>query len=421
MTALTVRRPWRGRWVAAVGVVLVGLNLRIAVAAVSPIITAVRADVALTDPQIGILGTIPVVSFAVFGSLAPLLARRFGLEQVLVAAMGVSAIGEIVRSTTSTPTGFLGWTVIALAGMGMGNVLLPPLVKRYFPDRIGMMTAVYSMAMAFSTTLPALLAVPVAEAIGWRLTLASWSLVGLVAVVPWVVVIVRSAVVRPAKRPHRAPGRVARTPLAWGLAILFGMNSLNVYAVFAWLPLVLADAGLTADDGGRWLALFAILALPGSFVVPPLAARMRNALPLVLAFAASFVVAYLGLIFSPSRGTAVWIVFLGLAPSVFPLVITLLSLRTRTAAGAVALSGFVQGIGYAAAALGPLLVGILYGATGTWTAALAFLIGTVVVLAVAGVVACRPGMLEDLWGPRGGDAAPDAPTGHPAEVGAPLR
>jgi len=143
MTALAARRPWRGRWLVATGIVLVGLNLRIAVAAVSPILGSVRADVALTGPLVGVLGTIPVASFAVFGSLAPLLARRFGLEPALMAAMVVSAVGEIARSVTSTPAGFLGWTVIALAGIGMGNVLLPPLVKRYFPDRIGPVTAAY--------------------------------------------------------------------------------------------------------------------------------------------------------------------------------------------------------------------------------------------------------------------------------------
>ncbi|NMR19936.1 MFS transporter [Cellulomonas fimi] len=415
MTALAPRRPWRGRWIVLAGIVLVGLNLRIAVAAVSPILDAVRVDVALTDTLVGLLATIPVLSFAVFGSLAPLLARRFGLEPTLMAAMVLSAVGEIVRSVTDTPAGFLGWTMIALAGMGMGNVLLPPLVKRYFPDRIGPVTAVYSMAMAFSTTLPALLSVPIARQVGWRLTLASWAVIGLLAVVPWAVVIIRSAVVRselaavlrraPTQTSalagrHRAQGRVWRSPLAWGLAVMFAMNSLNSYVVFGWLPVILTGSGMSAEAAGLWLALYGILALPGSFVVPPLAARMRNPLPLVLGFAVCFVVGYVGLMLAPLDGTAVWIVFLGVGPSAFPLVLALLNLRTRTSAGAVSLSGFVQGVGYALAAGGPLLVGVLYASTGTWTAVYAFLLGTVVVLVLAGVVACRPVMLEDTWGAR---------------------
>lgn len=411
MTALATRRPWRGRWLVLTGIVLVGLNLRIAVAAVSPILGSVRADVALTGPLVGVLGTIPVASFAVFGSLAPLLARRFGLEPALIAAMVVSAAGEILRSVVSTPAGFLGWTVIALAGMGMGNVLLPPLVKRYFPDRIGSVTAAYSVAMAFSTTLPALLAVPLAGRVGWRVTLASWSVVGVVAAAPWVVVAVRSQMVRAQlaevlrrspSRPGPVRGRVWASPLAWGLAVMFAMNSLNSYALFAWLPQMLADAGLPADQGGRWLALFAILALPGSFAVPPLAARMRNPLPLVFVFATCMVVGDVGMMASPAAGTAAWVVLLGLGPSAFPLAIALLSLRARTSAGAVSLSGFVQGVGYAIAGLGPFVVGVLYSATGTWTGAFVFLIGTAVVLVVASAFACRPVMLEDTWRARAG-------------------
>ena len=180
---------------------------------------------------------------------------------------------------------------------------------------------------------------------------------------------------------------------------MFAMNSLNAYVMFAWLPRILTDAGLSADAGGRWLAVFAILGLPCSFIVPPLAVRMRNPRALLYVFAACFVVGYLGLMLSPAHGTAVWMVFVGLGPGAFPLALTLLNLRTRTAAGAVALSGFVQGVGYAISGVGPVLVGVLFAATGTWTGAFVFLLGTVVALVVGGTAACRPGILEDTWGP----------------------
>ena len=435
MTALAPSQPWRGRGVVLLGIVVVGLNLRIAVGAASPILNMVRVDVALTGMQAGLLGTVPVASFAVFGSLAPLVARRFGLEPTLIAAMLASAAGEIVRSTVATSSGFLVWTVIALAGMGMGNVLLPPLVKRYFSDRIGPVTAAYSVAMCFSATLPALFAVPIARELGWRVTLASWSIVGIVAVVPWVVVIARSALLRgelggvwatastqtlDRLARHGSRGRVWRSPLAWGLAVMFAMNSLNSYVLFAWLPQILADAGIGADGGGRWLALFAILALPGSFVVPSVAARMRNPLPLVLVLGGCFVAGYAGLMVAPAHGTLAWIVLLGLAPSAFPLIITLLNVRTRTGEGVVALSGFVQGVGYAGSGVGPVVVGALYGATGSWTAPITLLLGTVVVLVLAGVIACRPVMLEDTWGPRGGPLSPIWPSGEdPGPVSGP--
>jgi CP family cyanate transporter-like MFS transporter len=397
-------------------VVLVALNLRIAVASVSPILDLVREDVALSATEAGLLGTIPVMSFAVFGSLTPVLARRLGLEPLLVLAMLLSVTGEVVRSGTSTATGFLGWTVVALAGMGMGNVLLPPVVKRYFPDRIGVVTSVYSVTMSISTALPALLAVPVAERLGWRTSLSVWSVVGVLAALPWVVVVVRSAAARaelagvlrrsPTTTPaltsrHRSGGRVWRSPLAWGMGVTFGMNSLNVYAMFAWLPQILIDDGMSANAAGVWLSVFAILSLPPALVAPIAAARMRNPIGLIVFFVACFVVSYVGLLVAPGGPVWLWIVLGGLGPGAFPVLLALMNLRTRTSAGAASLSGFTQGVGYAVAGTGPLLVGVLYDATGGWTAALLFLIGTLVVLLVAAVVACRPVMLEDTWGPRG--------------------
>ncbi|MBD3777870.1 MAG: MFS transporter [Micrococcales bacterium] len=407
--------PWRGRRVVLLGVVLVALNLRIAVASVSPILDLVRADVALSATEAGLLGTIPVVSFAAFGSVTPLLARRIGLEPLLVLAMLLSATGEVVRSGTSTSTGFLAWSVIALAGMGMGNVLLPPVVKRYFPDRIGVVTSVYSVTMTFSTALPALLAVPVAERLGWRASLSVWSAVGVVAALPWLVVIVRSAAARaelggllrraPATTPaltsrHRSGGRVWRSPLAWGMALTFAMNSLDSYAMFAWLPQILVDGGTSPHAAGVWLSVFAILGLPPALVAPIAASRMRNPIGLVVFFVACFMASYLGLLLAPGGPVWLWILLGGFGPGAFPVLLALINLRTRTSAGAASLSGFTQGVGYAIAGTGPLLMGVLYDATGTWTASLLFLMGTLVVLVAAATVACRPGMLEDSWGPR---------------------
>ncbi len=415
-----------GRYLVLAGIVLVALNLRIAVAAVSPILDLVRVDVALDDAQAGLLGTVPVGMFALFGSLAPLLARRFAIEPVLVVAMLVSAVGEIARAGSSGPWTFLCWSAVALAGMGVGNVLLPPLVKRYFPDRIGLVTAVYSTALAVSTMVPPLLAVPVARAVGWRVSLGVWAVVGVAAALPWVAVVLRSTVARRRARvlvaaaaelrraePQGLPGpgstqpqveaavstgAVWRSPLAWGMALMFSMNSLNAYTMFAWLPQILVDAGIDDAGAGRWLAVFSLLGIPTSFVVPLLATRMRNPLAIVVVFEACLVVGYLGLMLSPASGTAAWTLLAGLGLGSFPLALALMNLRTRSSAGAVRLSGFSQGVGYAVAGVGPVLVGVLHGATGGWTAPFVLLFVSLALLLAGAVVACRPVMLEDTWG-----------------------
>lgn len=413
-------RPWRGRLLVLAGILLVAANLRVAIAAVSPVLGEVSADLHLSTAQAGILGTVPVVSFALFGSLTPVVARHVGLEPTLVAAMLLSVVGEVVRSAVGTAGGFLGWSVIALAGMGMGNVLLPPLVKRYFPDRIGAVTAAYSVAMAVSTAVPPLVAVRATEQLGWRVALAVWAGVGLVSVVPWLVVIGRSAAARsaltdvlrhsPQDTPalasrHRADGRVWRSPLAWGLAMAFAMNSLNAYVTFAWLPQLLLDAGLPAQDAGRWLALVAILGFIPALVAPPLAVRLRNPFVVAVAFVGCFVVGYAGLVLAPTAAVLLWSSLVGIGLGTFPLLLALINLRTRTSAGAASLSGFTQGVGYTVSAVGPILVGVLYGATGGWHAPGLVLAVSSVVLLLGASVACRPQMLEDGWGRRPGRAA----------------
>jgi len=403
--------PWRGRIVVLVGVVLVGLNLRIAVAAVSPIIDVVRQDVDFSATQVGLLGTVPVLSFAVFGSLATPVARRIGLEPAMVAALLLSAVGEVVRATTHGADAFLLWSMIALAGMGMGNVLLPPLVKRYFPDRIGAVTGAYSVALSISTAVPPLFALPLARATSWRLAVGVWAVVGLVAAVPWLIVIVRSTHARAQlgaiwrRAPHRGgPGALGatgggevrvvwRSPQAWAMVAMFAMNALGTYVGFAWLPTLLADAGLPADEGGRWLAVFAVLGAPMSLFAPVLAQRMRNPYPVVVAFVACWAAGYVGLWATPAHGTAVWMVLLGIGPSSFPMLLALLGLRSTTPGTAVALSGMVQGLGYAFAGLGPIGIGVLYEATGGWRAPIAVLLGCLAVLLVAAWFACRPTMI----------------------------
>jgi CP family cyanate transporter-like MFS transporter len=403
--------PWRGRLIVFAGIVLVGLNLRIAVAAVSPIIEVVRQDFTMTATQVGLLGTVPVASFAVFGSLATPVARRVGLEPTLVAALLLSMTGEVMRALAGGAPAFLAWSVIALAGMGMGNVLLPPLVKRYFPDRIGAVTASYSVAMSVSTAVPPLVALPMAQAAGWRWSVGMWAVLGLAAVVPWVVVIVQSVSARAHLRTllRRAPRTdrpaalvragsaesrlVRRSPLAWALVLTFFANTTTTYVLFAWLPTILADAGLGTEVGGRWLAVFAILGLPASIVAPVLTARMRNPYPLVAAFVVCWIIGLLGLMLSPAHGTAAWMVLVGLGPGSFPVILTLIGLRSRTPAIAVALSGMVQGLGYALAIVGPVGIGVLHDATGSWRGPFVVMLGLASLLLVAGWFACRPTML----------------------------
>lgn len=401
MSAAPPRSLWAGRTLALLGILLVAANLRTAVAALSPIVSQISTDVPLSATAIGVLGMLPPVCFAVFGIFTPVYTRRLGLENVLVLALTAMLIGHLTRGLAgSLPVLVIG-SVVTFAGLGVGNVLLPPLVKKYFPERIGLVTSLYVTMLSLSTLFPPLIAVPVADAAGWRVSLGLWLLPVLVALVPWVTMFVRHRVqVTPGtvveENEPALAGRIWHSSIAWALAVVFAASSLNAYAMFAWLPQLLIDtAGVTPAQAGTLLSVYAAMGIPCALLIPWLTARMKNVAGLVYLGVAVFLIGDLGLLLAPGTLTWLWVVMAGLGPLLFPLVLVLINLRTRTHAGSVALSGFVQSVGYTLGAVGPLSVALLHEVTGGWTAPLLFLIGTALAVTVAGAVIARPHLLED--------------------------
>ena len=435
MTMPSARPLWQGRALALVGIVLVAFSLRSAVASLSPVIDHVAEDFPVSPVVIGLIGAAPPVCFAIFGLLTPLFERRFGLERMAVAAITLMALGLLLRGFAVDSTTLLAATAVVFAGVGSGNVLLPPLVKKHFPDRLGIMMTVYSTTMAVSTFLPPLVAVPVADSLGWRVSLGMWGIVAGIALVPWVALLLgnrarldapvktellvpdptdgvndlQDAVAvatgpistSPANRRHFA--RLWRLPLAWALAIVFGASSTMAYVSFAWMPTMLVDiGGVTPATAGFLLSLFALIGLPCSLLVPILVVRFQATRPLFLVAVGGGLVGLAGLLFFPTVALPLWVSIFGLTAIMFPLSLVLLSIRARTPETAVALSGFVQSIGYAIAATFPLLIGLLHETTAGWWVPLLVIAGVLVVSIPAGMIAGRRRTVEDEWEHRHG-------------------
>ncbi|QDZ13453.1 MFS transporter [Humibacter ginsenosidimutans] len=401
MTLPISRRPlWAGRTLALLGILLVAANLRTAVTALSPILDEITRDVPFGATGVGLLGALPPICFAVFGLVAPLFTRKASLEVILVVALAAIVAGHVVRGLSVSFLMLTLGSVLTFAGMAVGNVLLPPLVKRYFPDRIGLLTSLYATVLSVSTLVPPLVAVEVADSIGWRYSVGMWSLVAVLALLPWVGILLRSRESRHVDAVIDEPGataigRIWHAPLAWAMAITFAVSSLNAYAMFAWLPELLHDtAASTPVQAGGLLSLYSAMGIPAGLLIPVLAARMRNVGLLVYLGIVFFVVGYVGLLLWPAQATWLWVVLAGLGPLLFPLCLVLINLRTSTHEGAVALSGFTQGLGYVLGALGPLVVGVLHDLTHGWLWPIVFLLLTVAAAAFVGVVIARPGTLE---------------------------
>lgn len=390
--------PRDTRWERAlvvVGVVLLAVNLRPAAVSVGPVLAEVRDSLGMSGVTTGVLTSLPVVAFAAFGALAPAGARLVGVHRLTLLALLAVVAGLSVRSVTGSAVVFLVMSVVALAGMATSNVLLPSLVKLHFPDRVGRFTALYTTAMAVGLTTASATTVPLSEAWGsWRWGIGVWAVTALVAALPWV------ALVRHDSTPRVEHGRVtlamvARTRIGWALALMFGLQSLQAYTMFGWFAQVYRDAGFSATTAGLLLGVITGLGIPISLWAPAAAGRRTDQTRLLLALIACYPVGYLGLVLAPRDGALVWAVLVGVAAGVFPVVLTLIGLRSRTPDGTAALSGFTQGVGYAVAAVGPLGIGLLYDATGDWTWPLLVLTGVAVATGWLATVVGKPVFVED--------------------------
>ncbi len=404
---MTRRAPLlAGRALALLGIVLVSASLRTAATSLSPIVDAVGSDIPLDAVGLGILGMLPPIMFALAGLLAPRISHRLGLEPFLILAIVAMVAGLAARAAAAEYGVLFAGTLVALAAAGVGNILLPPLVKRYFPDRIGLVTALYATCISLGTVLPPAFAFPIADLAGWRTSLAVWAVLAVLSLPPWIAVLAqnrrssRAAALDPAPElVEAAPamvGRVWHSRTAWVIAIVFSLTSFQAYSLFAWLPaLLVAQVGVGELEAGLLLAFWGLLGMIASILAPILTARLRNVGWILHIGGAGFVLGYLGLLVAPGASPWLWVSLCGLGQGIFPAGLALINLRTRTHDGSIALSGFVQFVGYTIAALGPLLVGVLHDVTGGWTASLMLLTATSALFVYFGVVLRRPTFVED--------------------------
>lgn len=374
-------------WLTLLGVLLIALNLRAAIAGLAPLLPDVRADLGLGRATAGLLTTVPVLCFGLLSSLAALLGRRLGVEfALLLALLGILA-GSALRGLPG-----VGWliagTVAIGTGITLGNVLLPSVVKQAFAQRQGLVTGVTTAAMTGGAALAAAVTGPLAHStpLGWRGALLLLGLLAGIAALVWLPQL---------RGRHAAPtvtvGRATlwRAPLVWQLAAFMAMQALTYYGVLAWLPALLRDRGVSVAGAGWGLALFNVLGIGTAVLAPTLATRRPDQRALTLAACAGWAVGVVGLLVAPSL-YLVWCAVAGLAQGAgIGLALTLIVLRARTPESARDLSGAVQSVGYLVGSTGPLLMGVLRDASGGWTLPLLTLLAAVAAMTLGGLGAAR--------------------------------
>jgi CP family cyanate transporter-like MFS transporter len=384
-----------GRGLVLVGIAVLAFNLRPAAVSVGPVLKEVRDSFGMSSAAAGLLTSLPVIAFAIFGALAPAAAARFGMHRVTLVAVLTVIAGLAGRAVTHSEGLFLLLSLLALSGMAMANVLLPSLVKLHFPDQIGAMTAIYTTALSAGLTAALVLTVPISDALGgWRYGLGAWAVIAVVAAIPWIALAPRD---RHLERVARTVSfrDVARTPLGVAMALFFGLQSLQAYAIFGWFAQLWRDSGYSPATAGALAGLVAGTSIPLSLWLPNVLARIPDSRRVLFPVIAAYPVGYVGLMVAPYSLAPLWAVLVGVGTTTFPLILTLVGLRAHTPAGTAALSAFTQSTGYLVAAAGPFAVGLLHGATHGWTAPLWLLLVLALPLFWLAAYVARPRYVED--------------------------
>lgn len=395
-----------GPALALVAIIFISVNLRPGASSVGPVLEEVRTGLGMSPAVAGVMTALPGLCFGLFGLIAVAVARRVGTSVGISLGLLTVVLGLVLRTVTGSVVLFLVLTMLALAGMALGNVLVPAWIKGR-PDVIRLMTF-YSAGLTLGGATAAGLAAPVSRfvgeqsaGLGWRVSLGLWGVAAVAALTPWLVIAWRERSTHADQRragTSSGGGRLTRSRTAMALTLLFGVQSMNAYVQFGWLPQIYRDAGLSATYAGLLVSMLTAIGILGGLLMPTVIARSRTLAPWMVAFGLLLVAGYTGLLIAPATTPWLWAGLLGLSGFAFPMAITLITARSRDPRVTARLSGFVQPVGYMLAAIGPFVVGLIYEATGGWTLVLLLLMASGIAMSGAGLRVSRESFVDDELG-----------------------
>jgi CP family cyanate transporter-like MFS transporter len=384
-----------GGFLLVAAIFLISMNLRPAITGIGPVLEFIRADTGLSAVLAGVLTSIPLAAFAFMSPWAAPIGGKLGMERAIFIALLVIAAGILLRSAPSLVALYAG-SILLAAAIAVGNVLVPGLIKRDFPDKVGLMTSVYATTLATFASISSAIAVPLAQNLpgGWRGGLAVWFIPALVTA------FILLPQLRNATKPLAQPGEKAtqsvwRSKLGWNVTLFMGLQSMSFYTVLSWLSSILQDQGYTPLTAGWIVAMFPALGIPVGFIFPMMMSRVKDQRAASVFWSVIMLAGYVGMIMLP-QFTVLWVIVSGIALGFcFPLALAFFALRAADAKQAAALSGMAQSVGYGIAALGPVLFGALHDWTHGWIAALWMLVICAGFQGLVGWFAGRKGHVGD--------------------------
>lgn len=374
------------------GIIFIAFNLRPAITSVGPLIGSIRTDLHISNGVAGMITTLPLLAFAVFSIVAPIIGKKWGNEATIFISLLVLLVGALIRSSGHLGLLFLGTALIG-TGIAICNVLLPAIVKQRYPYKVGIMTSVYSTSMGLCAATASGLSIPLAKGmeLGWHKALLIWGGVALIAAIIWFPQVLKFAGKHALQPAGLSITSLFRSPIAWQVTLFLGLQSILFYGPITWLPEILINKGFSIAASGWMLSFMQFCSLPANFITPIIAGKLKNQRPIVMVAGAFYLASLIGLLIGGnSLFLTVCVLLLGIAQgSCISLALTLFGLRSQDSTQAAQLSGMAQSIGYLLAAVSPILIGLLFDYTHSWTIPLSFLLFVAVGTIMAGLGAGR--------------------------------
>jgi len=389
-------------WLVLCAMILLATNMRAPIVALGSIAPVVKDALDISEFQIGWLGAVPMLSFAVGALISPTIGKRFGLENTLIAMIGLLTVGMIIRTVIPTWSGFLIGTLLLTLAIGFANTLAAPVIKQRTPQHIPLITGLFSLTMTTAAGIVAGVVLPLSEQVGWQWALGGWTILGVFAFVIWLFLRVRLGSSNHQSVIPAALGSseisMWRTTFAWQIAIFMGLQSLLFYTVASFLPSIWVSKGLSAVSAGQMGSVFQFMAPVSILSLTWLVNRGRPIQALAVFAAVLNVVGILGVSYLSTDLAWLWSGMMGMGCSaIFTLSMMLFSMRTYTTNQASELSGMAQAVGYIIAFFGPLGTGWLHEMTGSWSMPLFIMLILMIVNVVIAWLVSRPVMVDGKY------------------------
>lgn len=385
----------------ALGILLIGANLRIPISMIPPMLPELKAAIGLQPALAGLLTTIPLIMFALASPIMGHLGGKHSNERVLLVALVILTVGSYLRVLPSVAA-LIGGTICVGIGIAGGNVLLPAIIKDQFSNSVAAKTTMYTSAQMLMAAFGTGTAGVLAKHSGPFSAMGIFSLIGVAGLLVWLLALPgmrqSSAKVAGSDAATTPTRSVWRSPLAWVIMIFFGMQSILYYTLMTWLPSLWEAAGFSVTAAGSLTTVFMLGGLPASLLVPSIAERRHGLSILNAAVFGGFFIGAASLLLGSTNYAFNFIMALlmGLASGAsFSLAVVFFQKRTDHAADTARLSGMAQAGGYVLAAIGPVGIGIVEQATHSWNLLIYLTLLITLLIGIAGVLVIRKRSIFD--------------------------